>query len=780
MMANDVIAGRPLLALGLMSGTSVDAIDAAIVEMSGSAATPAVALRAFYSRPMPAHLRERILDASALEGGTTARIAALNVEIGEAFAQTALEAIAAANLQPQNIDVIGSHGQTVRHQGRAEGESPPATLQLGEPSVIAERTGVTTVADFRQRDMAAGGQGAPLVSYVDWALCRHASRGRALQNIGGIANVTVLPAGGALSEVFAFDTGPGNMLIDAVAALASGGALRYDEDGRLARAGTVDASLLARILAVPFLSLAPPRTAGREQFGQALAQELWQAAQTDGTVPASIVATVTMATARTIADAYRHWILPKTSLEAMYLSGGGARNPALVDMLRDALPEAPLRPLSDLGVDPQAKEALAFAVLAAETIRNVPTSVPGATGARHSAVLGKIVPGENWRRLQHTLWPSAAMDIGAVQSTIRMPSIASRAAAPPAQGLSGAEAGSDQYRSPSVLAGVLSADQVVVGIDGGGTRTTAVALDSRGAVVARGEAGSSNSKAVGLERTLAALVDVLAQIAAALPATATVAGIHAALAGAGRPEDVEELRRAITLLCRGDLLLPRFGSLTGAAIGVSNDALAALAAADETAGIVAIAGTGSLVWGVNWEGVTARAGGWGYLMGDEGSGFDLGRKMLNAILAAYDGAGPPTMLTPAVLQHLRLATPPELVGRIYGAATPRMDIAALVPLALGEAAAGDPVASVLVQECAGALATQVRVVARRLGLEEAPFAVVCSGGLFSNAGYQAQFSAALADLSGAVIRRPARSPAEGAALLALTARSLAERPSQGA
>ncbi|HEY8744473.1 MAG TPA: anhydro-N-acetylmuramic acid kinase, partial [Chloroflexota bacterium] len=384
--SDDVLTRRPLRVVGLMCGTSIDAIDAAVVDINGSGTGLRVRLIGFQSLPVPPALRQRILQACTPGGGNSRLICELNVDIGEAFAEAALVAIAATGLQRADVDLIGSHGQTVWHQGRSEGGSVASTLQLGEPSIIAERTGITTVADFRPRDMAVGGQGAPLVSYLDWALYRSASAGRALQNIGGIANVTILPPGCQPGDVFAFDTGPGNMLLDALASLSSDGKLTYDRDGQLARAGHADAALLARIIAHPFFDLAPPRTAGREQFGQGYAQTIWQEGTARGLAVADMLATATLVTARSIADAYRRWVLPRVTLEGMYLSGGGARNPALLAALQRELPEVRQLPISALGGDAQAKEAVAFAVLAAETARNVPTSLPGATGAGHASV----------------------------------------------------------------------------------------------------------------------------------------------------------------------------------------------------------------------------------------------------------------------------------------------------------------------------------------------------------------------------------------------------------
>ncbi len=764
--------GRPLKAVGLMCGTSVDAIDAAVVDIEGTGATIDITLVALHPTPVPEALRARILEACLPGGGSTRLVCELNAEIGQAFAQAALAAIAAAGLTAAEIDVIGSHGQTVWHQGRSGDGRIASTLQLGEPSIIAEHTGITTVADFRPRDMAAGGQGAPLVSYLDWALYRSAAAGRALQNIGGIANVTVLPPDCQPADVFAFDTGPGNMLIDALAHVASGGALNYDLDGRMAQAGHADPALVAQILAHPFFDLVPPRTAGREQFGVAYAQTIWREVMAGGMTGADAVATATAVTARSIATAYRRWVLPRVTPEAMYLSGGGVRNPALVAALREALPEVPLRPLSDLGGDIQAKEAVAFAVLAAETLRNVPTSFPGATGARHPAVLGKIVPGTNWRRLWHLMTGS-----GVGQETVSTLTV-SAARATITAGL-GSPASSSAPGNRLRLAAGPRPGQVTVGIDGGGTKTAAVALDGSGSVVPRAAAGPSNIKAAGWSAATSALRDVLVRLAEGMPPGTAIVGLHAALAGAGRPEDARPIRDYLLGLRSLPSLQPHLQGVSDDGVSVSNDAVAVLAAAAVASGIVVIAGTGSLIWGRNAAGATARAGGWGYLLGDEGSGFDLGRRALMSVLSEHDREVRLSPLSAALLQHLGLAAPQELVGRVYDSGDARTDIAGLATVILQYAAAGDRDATALVQGSVEHLAGEVRLVADRLGYRAAPCPVVCSGGLFRSDLVFAAIRRALSGPPGFECVRPDRSPAEGAALLAWHARALAEGLPEG-
>lgn len=376
-----------MIVVGLMSGTSADGIDAAVVEITGTPPQLHVRTLAFHTAPWPKPLRERILVAAQGQA-TTGELCRLNFELGEHFAQAALQAIALARLRPAQVDLIGSHGQTVWHDVDESGRVT-STLQLGEAAVIAERTGVTTISNFRARDVAAGGQGAPLIAYVDWLLLRHPFHARAVQNIGGIANVTYLPPGEDPNGVIAFDTGPGNMLIDAAAVRASDGALPFDCDGELARRGRVDEGLLAEWLAHPYFQQRPPKTTGRELFGLAFFEQAWAAAQARGLTPADAVATFTALTARSIADAYRRF-LPGPVAEVI-VGGGGARNPTLMKLLREALAPARVLTHEDVGICSDAKEAIAFAVLAYESWHGRPGNLPSATGARRAVALGQII-----------------------------------------------------------------------------------------------------------------------------------------------------------------------------------------------------------------------------------------------------------------------------------------------------------------------------------------------------------------------------------------------------
>ena len=384
-----------MIVIGLISGTSADGIDAAVVDLRGEPPSLEWKLIKHITVPHPAELRDRIFAAFRPETSSVDRLCRLNVDIGEAFASAALAVIAAANLKPADVALIGSHGQTVWHDPPTQ-DRQGATLQIGEASVIAERTGITTVSNIRARDVAAGGHGAPLVSFLDWLFFRHATKMRAIQNIGGIGNVTFLPPLSSTAKAIAFDTGPGNMLIDYCTARASNGALAFDRDGALAARGRINQSWLDELMAHPYLRMLPPKTTGRELFGNQLGAELWQRAKNLGMNNEDIVATVTAFTAESIARAYRDF--SPTPIDEIYLAGGGAKNPTLVQMIRARVAPTQVYQHADLGLAPDAKEAVAFAVMAYETIHGRPGNLPSCTGARHPVVMGDITPGRNFGR----------------------------------------------------------------------------------------------------------------------------------------------------------------------------------------------------------------------------------------------------------------------------------------------------------------------------------------------------------------------------------------------
>jgi anhydro-N-acetylmuramic acid kinase len=380
------------LIVGLMSGTSADGIDAVVSEICQVQGSLRARVLAHLHRPFTRTLRQRILHVCL--HGSVAEICELNFLLGERFAEAALAVIRKANLQPRQVVAIGSHGQTIHHLPNA---TVASTLQIGEPAVIAERTGITTIADFRVRDMAAGGQGAPLVPFADWALFTDKSRPRVVQNIGGIGNLTFLPPGAKLEEVIAFDTGPGNMVIDAVALALSHGRKTYDENGRWAARGRVSDKLLAEMMSHPFLKKRPPKTTGREEFGEPFVQKTLSSARRMRLRPEDIVATATAFTASSIADAYERFVFPKLNQAErnklqVILGGGGVKNETLKRMLAERVRNAEFLTHEDFGIANSAKEALAFAMLAHETLAGRPGNVPGATGARKAVVLGKIVP----------------------------------------------------------------------------------------------------------------------------------------------------------------------------------------------------------------------------------------------------------------------------------------------------------------------------------------------------------------------------------------------------
>jgi anhydro-N-acetylmuramic acid kinase len=373
---------RPLRVIGLMSGTSLDGVDAALIDLEGPADAPRVTLKNFFVRPFSDAERQRI------HGLFTADARTLTVAhfwLGELFADAALGLLESAGVPASEVDLIGSHGQTIWHQPPSSvgPEAEVGTLQLGAAAVIAARTGVLTAADFRTADVAVGGEGAPLVPYADFVLYRHEGRRRALQNIGGIANVTLV--GDRLDETIAFDTGPGNMMLDALMPLVSNGSESFDRDGAFSAQGEVDQALLAELLDDDYLRQPPPKSTGRERYGRQRTLA-WAAAHSDRR-PVDLLRTLVELAARSIADAY-HRFLPQLPDEVL-VSGGGAHNRTLLRRLGELLAPIPVRAVGT-AIEVDAKEAVAFALLGAACLAGIPANVPSVTGARCPAVLGAL------------------------------------------------------------------------------------------------------------------------------------------------------------------------------------------------------------------------------------------------------------------------------------------------------------------------------------------------------------------------------------------------------
>lgn len=373
-----------------MSGTSADAIDAALVEWPDGPAVRPFALLAAREEPIEPALQDRIhaLAAGRVPGPDVLReLAALDVELAERFAAAAAACARDAGLPLGAIDAIASHGQTVAHHPERG-----ASLQIGDPSRIAERTGVVTIADFRARDLAAGGEGAPLAPFFHHAVLASPDEGRLALNLGGIANVTWLPRGGDPDDVIAFDVGPANALLDGVVRRLSGGRERFDRDGAGARRGRVDEALLAELLDDEYLRRPPPKSTGRERYGLAEAEALAERWQRAGRAADDLLATLVAFTATSVAHAVRDFCGGAGAVARVLVGGGGARNPAVMDALRAALPASLVEPFDAAGVPADAAEAMAFSLLGRNALLGLPNHLPRCTGARHATVLGEVVP----------------------------------------------------------------------------------------------------------------------------------------------------------------------------------------------------------------------------------------------------------------------------------------------------------------------------------------------------------------------------------------------------
>ncbi len=371
-----------------MSGTSLDGIDVAIIDIAGSGYKAKINVLTSHSVPYPKKIREALLAVSN-SSGFTGDISRLNFLLGELYSEALEETAERAEIPLESIKLIGCHGQTIFHEGQAAsylGKKVASTFQIGESSIISERTGIDVISNFRERDMAAGGKGAPLVPYLDYMLMRHRGRGRVAINIGGIANLTAIPPNTNTDRVIAFDTGPGNMVIDQLVARITSGGLTYDRDGVMAATGEIDPKLLAKLLRDKYFRAKPPKAAGREQYGAEFVSKLLDTELSSE----DLVATATALTAESIALGVRNFVLPEMRVDEIFVSGGGTHNPTLMRMLRKAMGEVPVKDTTEVGLDVDAKEAIAFAVMAYETAHARPSNVPMATGAKRHVILGKV------------------------------------------------------------------------------------------------------------------------------------------------------------------------------------------------------------------------------------------------------------------------------------------------------------------------------------------------------------------------------------------------------
>jgi anhydro-N-acetylmuramic acid kinase len=377
-----------------MSGTSADGVTAVLSRISGAGVETRFRVVASKTYRYPKWLRERIFELFDPLTGTVDKICVMNFVLGEVFASVVGKIAGSAEVDVREIDCIASHGQTIYHSPEPVKQGPwtvGSTLQIGEPAVIADKTGVTVISNFRAKDVSAGGQGAPLVSYPDYLVFRSRSKGRAVLNLGGIANVTVIPAGASVERVWAFDTGPGNMVIDYVAQRLSNGRIGFDKWGKIAAKGTVKRAFLNRMLRHPFFHKVPPKSTGREEFGSAFSESLLKTARKDKLDMSDVIATTTTMTVESIRLAFQRFILPKARIHEVIVGGGGVRNKVLMNGLKKSIP-ARILTMREFGIPNQAKEALSFCILANETLHGNPSNIPLATGAQRRVVLGSMTP----------------------------------------------------------------------------------------------------------------------------------------------------------------------------------------------------------------------------------------------------------------------------------------------------------------------------------------------------------------------------------------------------
>ncbi|MGF7141604.1 anhydro-N-acetylmuramic acid kinase [Anaerotaenia torta] len=381
--------------IGLMSGTSVDGIDAALVEISGDVYDGNIRLCAFENKPFPRQVKQKIFELFDTQKATVDKVGYLNALLGELYADAVYSVVTKAGLRICDIDLIGSHGQTIYHHPQVREEDGYAvryTVQIGEGAVIANRTGIPCVSDFRTADIAAGGQGAPLVPFTEFLLYRKKEKTVLLQNLGGIGNITVLPKDCSIDQVSAFDTGPGNMVIDGLVSIYTRNQSHMDEGGRIAARGKVNRRLLEELCGHSYFQEKPPKSTGREMFGSSYISEIYQKAMQWDIAMEDVIATATDFTAWSIADSYRRYILPHHPADQLVIGGGGSYNKTLVSMIHKRMETfgTEVSVQEDLGFSSDAKEAVAFALLADCTLAGRCNNVPSVTGARKPVVMGKI------------------------------------------------------------------------------------------------------------------------------------------------------------------------------------------------------------------------------------------------------------------------------------------------------------------------------------------------------------------------------------------------------
>lgn len=370
-----------------MSGTSLDGIDVAIVKINDFGINTKIKLVGFQTIPFEDDLKKEIKSSLSIQESNVRLICSLNFKLGYAFSNAVKEVCRNLNFDISKLDFVGSHGQTIFHIPKDFEEIKKSTLQIGEPAVIAYELGCKVVSNFRSMDMAAGGEGAPLVPYTEYLLYR-CNKNRVLQNIGGIGNATIIPANCSLNDIFAFDTGPGNMIIDEITLKLTG--VPYDKGGYLAEKGKIIEPLLIELMAHEFILKKPPKSTGREMFGEQFSHKILQRYFSEE--KEDIISTVTMFTAKSIEYNYRNFIMPKINIDEIIIGGGGSYNNTLLKMIRECLPEYKVLTQEDLGFSSESKEAIAFAVLANETLNSNFSNVPTATGAREYVILGNITP----------------------------------------------------------------------------------------------------------------------------------------------------------------------------------------------------------------------------------------------------------------------------------------------------------------------------------------------------------------------------------------------------